>query len=101
MRFFKEFDQFFNEMKEQDNRKLNLFNQVTDDYTKAFVDVEFKKKFLGSNKITASDLVAPLNKENNNYKDGTDNPYNRWFTIANIALDKFIDEHFVLTECLN
>jgi hypothetical protein len=102
--FFGEFDNCFKEMEEQGNRKLHLFNAVQgEDYTNAFVDVGTpvrKIAFAGHKKATASDLEGLLNEENNNYKD-IGNQYNRWFTIANNAMDRFLEADFDLTNFIN
>ena len=95
--FFERYDRWVDEMRSHGSTAHNLsyFSLLDDrDYTNMFNGIESKKKTFGRKTLKISDVEAALNEVAQRY-DKMQNQYQRWFTIANEAMEKAITDNLM------
>ena len=94
-KFFDEYDRWIKEMSSHGNtaHNLSLFESVSDNYTKAFKDIATKRALFGSKSVKVKDVVQRLDDVAQSYNN-LQTADLRWFTIANEAFQKIIEDNY-------
>lgn len=97
--FFKAYDKWTKEMNDHGDtaHNLHLFaDDITEDYQNLFNDISVKKGIFGKKNAKRKDFVEMLN----NNRDKITNAQSmeqRWYQMANLALDEFISDKYELS----
>ncbi len=99
---FARFDKLFSEMSNhgENAHNLKLFNPVNEDYSSAFCSISTKIGFFKNHiKIQKETIIKNLNAAADRFvgsNNGVSNSHQRWFDIADSALDEIIKDYQIL-----